>query len=128
MTHCPYCGAKATDESIRKKELSALGYRHEDVRYDCSECDKTWVHGIPKGEYDNEKWECDACEDGHYIPHFLFIHAGEKKITTRPKCNNCYHVPKERIELDSKFNGENIRGFVGHIETTGDRDVDSEPI
>lgn len=128
MTHCPFCGAKATEESIRDKNLSELGYKHEDVRYDCSECEETWVHGIPKGEYENETWDCDACEDGTYIPHFLFVNLSDKTIKTRPKCDNCFHVPREHIEMLSKFNGENIRGFVGHISTTGDRDVESEPI
>jgi DNA-directed RNA polymerase subunit RPC12/RpoP len=128
MTHCPYCGHPATDTSIRKKELSELGYRHEDVRYDCSHCDKTWVHGVPKGEYENEEWQCDSCDGGHYIPHFLFVNLSDKTIRTRPKCNNCFHVPKERIEIEAKFNGENIRGFFGHSMTTGNRDVDSDPI
>lgn len=128
MTHCPYCGAEATEDSIRKRELSELGYCHEDVRYDCSECGETWVHGVPRGEYEDETWECDACDNGVYIPHFLFINASDNTIRTRPKCNECYHVPRERIEILSKFNGDNIRGFVGHTETTGDDEVDSDPI
>jgi DNA-directed RNA polymerase subunit RPC12/RpoP len=128
MIHCPYCGHKATDESIRKKDLSDLGYKHKDVRYDCSHCSETWVHGIPKGDYENQQWECDSCEYGRYIPHFLFINLSDETIETRPKCESCYHVPRERIEILSKFHGENIRGFVGHISTTGDRETDSEPI
>lgn len=120
QTSCPECGEEATDESIRKRELSALGYQHEDVRYDCPECETTWVHGIPEGETNDNRWVCDSC-GGDYMPHFLFVNLSDNTIRTRPKCMHCYHVPKERVEILGKFNGENIRGFVGHHRTTGDR-------
>jgi len=128
MTHCPFCGASVGENTVRDRNLSALGYKHEDERHDCPECGETFVYGIPKGEHDTDKWTCDSCEEGAYIPHFLFINLSDETVRTRPKCSECYHVPRERIELLSKFNGENVRAFVGHIWTTGDRDVDSDPI
>lgn len=125
---CPYCGAGATDESIRNKRLESIGYLHTDVRYDCSECDGSWVHGVPRGDHDSDKWVCDSC-GGDYMPHFLFVDPGDKVIETRPKCQECSHAPESYIEIDSKFQGDNIRGFVSHHTVTGDRTkADGDPI
>lgn len=124
---CPDCGEEPTEESIVYSRLSDNGYKHRDVRLECSECETKWVHGIPRGETETEKWVCEIC-GGDYIPHFLFVNTNpnERTIKTRPKCKACFHVPEERIELDSTFNGENIRGFIGHHTVTGDRTKESE--
>jgi predicted RNA-binding Zn-ribbon protein involved in translation (DUF1610 family) len=125
---CPECGAQPTDESVIYEQLSHLGYHHTDTRYECSMCGEKWIVGEPHGTIDNDTWVCDSC-GGDYIPHFLYINSGENTIRVRPKCKDCFYLPKERIELESKFNGENIRGFVGHHLTTGDmEDSEDSPI
>lgn len=125
---CPYCGATATDADKRHSNLEALGYLHRDDRFDCSACGKTWVHGVPRGTVDSDKWVCDSC-GGDYIPHFLFANLREHTIETRPKCSECYHVPESYIEIESKFHGENVRGFFSHHLTTGERgEAEGDPI
>jgi uncharacterized Zn finger protein len=124
---CPECGEPATDESKQKSNLSALGYRHTDHRYRCSECDTQWIRGEPHGGSDKPEWTCDSC-GGEYVPHFLFINGSDESVRVRPKCRDCWHVPDERIELNSRFNGENMRAFVGHPSVTGEETEDSFPL
>jgi hypothetical protein len=126
-SNCPECGSEATEESILKERLSDLGYRHTDTTFACSECDNRWVIGQPHGGAEKPEWECKSC-GGELVPHFLFVTASDRKIRTRPKCRECYHVPDRRIELNSKFNGENIRGFVGHPAVTGEETEESFPL
>lgn len=127
---CPACGTTASDESIRNKRLESLGYLHEDVRYECPnpDCGHTWVHGVPEGSPDSDKWVCDSC-GGDYMPHFLFIDLGTQQIECRPKCQNCSHAPETYLTLEDAWHGENVRAFVGHHTVTGNReDADGSPI
>jgi len=123
-SNCPACGSEPTEESVIYERLSDVGYLHTDTKRECQECGETWITGEPHGEPQESPWICDSC-GGDYMPHFLYVNTGERTIETRPKCQVCNHVPEERIELDSKFNGENIRGFVGHHATTGEEGDES---
>jgi predicted RNA-binding Zn-ribbon protein involved in translation (DUF1610 family) len=125
MSNCPKCGTEASEDDQVYSRLSDLGYLHTDTKFTCPECDHTWIHGEPQGEPMTDKWVCDSC-GGDLIPHFLFVNPSEQTFETRPKCQDCYLVPAEKVSLDGQFNGENIRGFVGHHTTTGDRDEASE--
>lgn len=125
QSSCPECGEAPSGESIVESRLSDLGYKHTDVKLECPECDNKWVHGIPEGENDTNEWVCDSCE-GDLIPHFGYVVVQESKIEIRPKCEGCNYVPDERIEVESRFNGDNIRFFVGHHTVTGERTKDSE--
>ncbi len=127
MTNCPNCGSQPTDESIVYSRLSDVGYLHTDTKFECSECTNTWIIGEPEGETESDAWVCESC-GGDYMPHFLFVNTGENTFRVRPKCQDCFHVPDEQIDITSRFNGENIRGFIGHHTTTGDRDTEEPPI
>lgn len=116
---CPECGEPPTDASIVEQRLSSVGYLHEDTRLQCSNCDSSWVVGKPRGEPETGIWVCDSC-GGDYIPHFLNLALQEGELQVRPKCRDCYYVPDERIRLDLKQNGDNLRAFIGHHAVTGD--------
>lgn len=116
---CPECGGRPTTESLAAGQLSALGYRHEDKRLTCQECGNEWQVGLPRGEPDDETWQCPAC-GGDFIPHFVYVYEDEARI--RPKCQDCYYVPYDPIVMDVSNNGTSRRLFIGHHSVTGDRE------
>lgn len=116
---CPDCNEKPTDESILRSKLSDLGYEHEDVFLECSNNHK-WTVGIPVGVTKSKDWICPCCE-GNLMPHFVY--AVNKSIFIRPKCQSCYYVPDEKIEIDTKVSGAQLRGLVGHHTVTGKRET-----
>lgn len=127
-SNCPECGESPTDESVVRQNLSDMGYLHEDTRLECAGCGTRWVVGVPQGEAETNKWVCESC-GGDLMPHFLFVNLGEQVIETRPKCRDCFHVPEGRVSLEAKFQGENVRGFVGHHSVTGSReDASGDPV
>jgi len=126
LPNCPECGSEPTDESIIYEQLSDIGYLHTDTKIGCSECENTYIQGKPEGQTESDTWVCDSC-GGDLMPHFLYVNTGERTFRTRPKCVECNLVPEERIDLTSRFNGENIRGFIGHHTVTGE-DTEEPPI
>lgn len=96
---CPACGGHPTNESLAEQHLSDLGYMHDDRYLVCSECDNTWIVGIPRGSPSDDKWICDAC-GGEFIPHFAYIHLDDMALHVRPKCRECNWVPDNPIVLD----------------------------
>jgi rubredoxin len=75
-TTCPYCGAEPTGDSKVKHQLSAVGYLHDDIHLECSECDEKWACGVPIGQVDdgyNEDLYCDSCTDRYMQIHRLQV-------------------------------------------------------
>lgn len=70
-TNCPKCGGDPTDESVLHHDLSAHGYLHDDQKYECSECEHTYTHGVPIGDFGGDASDlwCDVCDLG-----FMRIH------------------------------------------------------
>jgi uncharacterized Zn finger protein len=118
---CPECGHAPTDDSVVESRLSNLGYHHEDVTLECSNCGHTWQHGIPKGDVDDDTWVCPAC-GGDFVPHFVYVFPPKDEVRVRPKCQDCYYVPDKPIVMDVSNNGHSLRWFVGHHTVTGDKE------
>jgi transcription elongation factor Elf1 len=114
---CPNCGAEPTDESIRKRHLSKLGYRHEDIYLECTECDEEWIVGVPIGEFDREEdaadlW-CDSCDET-----WMLVHRVRPMATTielHLKCPHCLTFGTAARDL-----GERRIGLVGYPQITGE--------
>lgn len=70
-SRCPECGAEATEESLVDHKLSALGYKHDDQMFECSECGHSYPHGVPVGEFDGDAEDlwCDVCDLGYMRVH-----------------------------------------------------------
>jgi hypothetical protein len=117
---CPKCGADPTDDSVVTKDLSHLGYAHEDTRLDCQHCSNTWQIGEPLGDCDDDTWVCDAC-DGDLMPHFVYVY-DDGTVNVKPKCQQCYWVPDNPLVFEGSEASGTVRWFVGHHTTTGNRD------
>lgn len=75
-SRCPECGAEATEQSLARHSLSAVGYLHDDQMFECSECGHDYPHGVPVGEFDGQAddlW-CDVCNLG-----FMRVHRTQKQ-------------------------------------------------
>lgn len=122
---CPKCQAEPTHQSVVRAQLSLVGYEHEDIRLECSECDFRWTCGIPLGDDGGDTWVCDAC-GGDLIPHFVYADVDLERVRCKPKCQDCYWVPDQPIHLEAKTastrSGKVTRFFIGHHTTTGDRE------
>lgn len=116
---CPYCGGEP--EYDPKHQLSAIGYLHDDISYDCSECGENWVHGHPIGTNESklaENLHCDACEDSYARVHrieFADDEHGVRALRLHLKCPDCYHFWKWDRDVES---GQRTV-LVGHPATTG---------
>lgn len=123
-TRCPECGAPPTEESTRDKNLSDLGYLHQDVRLRCSgdDCDERWVAGMPIGEFDRDDLaddlRCDACDsDRPMLVHRVRMRGvGGHDIGLDLKCPNpeCYRFEQVGRDLDD----ESV-ALVGYPSITG---------
>lgn len=111
---CPVCGSEPTDESVANHRLSDMGYLHDDVNLQCSNCDNDWTLGIPLGEFNggNYLW-CDSCDDSQYLVHRVDF----KDERIHLKCPNCFHF--ENIEVDPDERGINL---IGYPQITGATD------
>lgn len=115
---CPYCGGTPTDESIARHKLGAIGYLHDDIKFECAECEEDWVHGVPVGEYDGAYAAdlfCDACEERYQLVHRVVIQQHDDSVLIHLKCPNCYHFEKLHRELDD----HNV-ALMGYPQITGD--------
>lgn len=121
---CPFCGGEATEESVREHKLSNLGYLHDDIVMDCSECEETWTHGVPVGDNWSElaeKLYCDACEDRFQRIHRVDVARAPEEITLHLKCPACYYFKT----VDRPVDKSNIV-LMGYPDITGSFD-DAEP-
>lgn len=115
--HCPQCGSPATDESIRDHRLSDLGYMHDDISFQCTECDNSWVHGVPIGSdesgYGDDLW-CQSCDAEYYRVHRVTVQKSSVRLDL--KCPRCFHFTTTNRDRD-----EHNRALVGFPDITGDR-------
>lgn len=115
---CPECGAAPTDESVRDHKLSDMGYLHDDVLWECQECEHSWASGVPVGssdEWADDLW-CDSCDDSWMLVHRVQPR-GTDTITLHLKCPNeeCYYFTKTQRDLDDAS-----RALVGYPQITGE--------
>lgn len=116
---CPACGGDPEPDPLHN--LSAVGYLHDDIHYECADCGNDWTHGVPIGEHDSEMAEelfCEACRERYAIPHrfeWSTDGKGVKAVRLHLKCPNCFHfwvwtrpVGEDQITL-----------LVGHPAVTG---------
>lgn len=116
---CPGCGARPTAESIAQHRLSANGYLHDDVQYECSECDRSWVHGIPIGEGGADDLWCMVCDNAWKFIHRVDVsRSGKDSVLLHVKCPNCYHFDKI-----TRRPGRNGVALVGYPPITGATDT-----
>lgn len=94
---CPNCGNTATDESIVEHRLQSLGYKHDDIHLQCSNCQKKWVAGVPIGTPDSTDLRCDACwkSDDHEVygrVNWIREEDEKKQFSITVKCPRCLFV------------------------------------
>lgn len=116
-SNCPSCGSEPTDDSIVERRLSDMGYLHEDIALECSECKESWWLGVPRGDYeDGEDLWCESCEDTWMLVHRVDpIAGGDDEIELHLKCPNpeCHHFKRVLREGDGR------RVLVGYPMITG---------
>lgn len=116
---CPYCGGEPKYDP--NHQLWAVGYKHDDVSFECGDCEKTWVHGVPIGEQTSamaDELHCDVCEDRYAMVHrieFADDEHGVRALRLHLKCPNCYHFWVWERDVES---GQRTV-LVGHPATTG---------
>lgn len=126
---CPYCGGDPTEESEAQHRLSALGYIHDDVHIECSDCGRKWVHGVPIGEFEGERAEelwCKVCRESYRRVHRVNVGGtnddGSVNIVLHLKCPNCYHFERKSRTTDT--DGMHL---VGYPDITGSTEM-AKPI
>lgn len=121
-THCPKCRAEPTESSVRQHKLSDLGYMHDDVQLECSECEATWTLGIPIGEeleYGDDLW-CSSCDDSVMLVHRVKVKPDDQMVVKlHLKCPNCYYF----TTIDRKCDDRNL-ALVGYPQITGELSED----
>lgn len=132
--NCPYCGGDP--EYDPEHQLSFMGYTHDDVTFDCSECDERWVSGIPIGEYDGplaEDLYCRQCEKRYGLVHRVRPLTGHYE---RDLNDEDVSDPTMGVEVHMKCPNEDCRYFwtferdvgphgtvmMGYPQITGDVD------
>lgn len=123
VSTCPYCGGDATEDSVVKHRLSAMGYKHDDIELECDGCGQTWPHGVPIGEYDGKRAEelfCGACEERYMLVHrvepsWSKADTGDWEVLVHLKCPNCYYFKKIAREC-----GPRGVALMGYPQITGD--------
>lgn len=118
-SNCPDCGASPTDESVVNHRLAAVGYLHDDVKLECSECDGDWLLGIPIGEGGHDDLWCPSCDDSYSFVHRVehLTNTGTERYRLHLKCPNCFTFRKVFREPD-----ENGLALVGYPVLTGTQD------
>lgn len=88
-SNCPYCGGRPRHDP--NHVLSANGYIHDDIRFTCSDCNRSWTCGVPIGEYDGELAEelfCESCEKRYGLPHRIEPRPDHGDVVLHMKCPN----------------------------------------
>jgi len=117
---CPECNGEVTEESKIKHNLGKVGYNHDDIAVECSECGHSWPHGVPIGSPPRELYEylvCDVCDDGLMFPHRIHQKPNQEsgdKVDLDLKCPNCYYFKTVTRQF-----GERRRILYGYPEITG---------
>lgn len=98
---CPECGAEPTDESVVHHNLSNMGYLHDDIGLECSECGNNWTLGRPIGETDmGDDLICGSCDieakTHRFKPEFQNGEFTRATVHLKcPQCNNFWTVERE---------------------------------
>jgi len=118
-SHCPECGASPTEDSVVQHRLAAVGYLHDDVKLQCSECEASWLLGIPIGEGGYDDLWCPSCDDSYAFVHRVehLADRDTEKYRLHLKCPNCFTFRKVTREPD-----ENGLALVGYPCLTGKSD------
>jgi uncharacterized protein with PIN domain len=122
-TRCPDCGTVPTEESVRDKQLSDLGYLHQDTFFECESCSREWTCGVPIGSSDTyaEELFCKACQDSWYRVHRVKVNPVESgpggTFHLHLKCPNCYDFERIDREVDNRG-----IALVGWPQITGEMD------
>lgn len=130
---CPYCGAEP--EPNPKHNLQAIGYLHDDILMECSECGEDWVHGVPIGEQEDshlaEKLFCGACEERYGLVHRVSADLDKDEVEVdvlrlHLKCPECkYFWTWERDDVRDNIHNTIL---VGYPSITGDmRSAENNP-
>lgn len=110
---CPECGGDAVSPD---HTLSALGYKHDDQRFQCVDCHNRWTAGVPIGEIDEHYWEdlvCGSCGDFGLVHR---IRPGDGLLGIHMKCpNDCYNYWQiQRVLGDANL------ALMGYPQITGE--------
>lgn len=117
-TRCPNCRAKPTEESIIRRRLSANGYLHDDVRFECRECEERWLLGIPIGEGGYDDLYCESCRETYADVHrFQPWDGDEGDYRIHLKCGGC-----DNFWFVFRDTDENGLVLVGYPHLTGEQD------
>lgn len=137
---CPRCGGEpqqTPDELRVQHRLSAMGYKHDDQTFTCSECEHDWTHGVPVGEYDLQDADDLRCHSCRHDPEvdetpWYFVHrvklqrapsaANRGQFTLHLKCPRCYLFASTTRETDRKG-----VALVGYPPITGEIKEDETP-
>lgn len=117
-TTCPHCGAEPTDETARAHHLSDLGYMHDDVTLVCSDCEESWVCGVPIGnstEFEEKLW-CDSCDNCFGLVHRVDVSQMPDMVKVHMKCPNddCHH-----FWVSERYPDEDGVALIGYPKITG---------
>jgi len=117
-SHCPDCGEEPTDESITKRNLSELGYTHEDVHLECRACATEWTCGIPIGEFDRPELaaelRCDSCDSEWGLVHRVAPHGSWVRLHLKCPGQDCVNFWRVK-----RTTGPEGRALVGYPQITG---------
>lgn len=118
---CPDCGGDP--EPDPRHNLSALGYLHDDIPFECSDCGRNWTHGVPVGEYDGplaDDLHCDSCESEYGLVHRVV--PNDDEVVLHMKCPECYYF--WHVE---RTPGDTGTALVGYPQITGEIDDETDP-
>lgn len=114
-SRCPECGGEPLPDRV-VHNLSAMGYKHDDIKQVCSECGHEWLNGCPIGEFDRPEYAadlwCDSCDETWMLVHR--VAPKDRWVTLHLKCPNCYAFDKARRSPDNRG-----IALVGYPQITG---------
>jgi len=135
---CPECGTPAPDEQVDRAvvhdRLENNGYLHGDFNFTCPECDYSYVHGVPVGDFEGgtDLW-CGGCETYVMVHRVVAIgpcqttdgetfDAPGDGVLLHTKCPGCYRFEKIKREPD-----RNGVALVGYPSITGEVNDETRP-
>lgn len=111
---CPKCGGTVAEIG---SSLTELGYRAEDLDFQCVDCHHSFACGEPVGVFEHDVVDdvwCDCCNESRGHLYQIKEHDRKPVLVLRFKCPNCYYVWTRQRE------------FVDGVITVGYDDVMGE--